>query len=170
MTAISYHDIVWSYDSNNSPTRRNSFTTLLLDVYVWLNTFRMSPHPSSEAYNCTRSLWFYRWREAVGATRCNSCWSWSGQTTTNNYWILLVNYLNRMTMHGLGERQIVWFGRWAAWATSLKSRLALKIYATYLLGMLISTCKTTQCYNRQHLARTLSPRSKSPTHILDDFW
>ena len=28
---------------------------------------RASPRPSSGAYNCTRSLWFYRWREAAGA-------------------------------------------------------------------------------------------------------
>jgi hypothetical protein len=49
------------------PTRCNSFTSLLLDVYVWLNMFWASPRPSSEAYNCTRSLWFYRWREVAGA-------------------------------------------------------------------------------------------------------
>ena len=48
------------------PTRCNSFTSLLLDVYVWLNMFRTSPSPSSGAYNCTRSLWFYRWRETAG--------------------------------------------------------------------------------------------------------
>jgi hypothetical protein len=29
--------------------------------------FRASPCPSSGTYNCTRSLWFYRWREAAGA-------------------------------------------------------------------------------------------------------
>jgi len=49
------------------PTRCNSFTSLLLDVYVWLKMFRVSPRPSSGAYDCTRSLWFYRWREAAGA-------------------------------------------------------------------------------------------------------
>jgi hypothetical protein len=49
------------------PTRCNSFTSLLLDVYVWLNMFRASPSPSSGACNCTRSLCFYRWREAAGA-------------------------------------------------------------------------------------------------------
>jgi hypothetical protein len=49
------------------PTRCSSFTGLLLDVYVCLNMFRASPRPSSGAYNCTRSLWFYRWREAAGA-------------------------------------------------------------------------------------------------------
>jgi fucose 4-O-acetylase-like acetyltransferase len=48
-------------------TRCNSFTSLLLDIYVWLNMFQASPRPSSGAYNCTRSLWFYCWREAAGA-------------------------------------------------------------------------------------------------------
>ena len=51
----------------NPPPRCNSFTSLLLDVYAWLNMFRAPPHPSSGAYNGTRSPWFYRWREAVGA-------------------------------------------------------------------------------------------------------
>jgi hypothetical protein len=49
------------------PTRCNSFTSLLLDVYVWLSIFRASPRPSSGAYDCARSLWFYRWREVAGA-------------------------------------------------------------------------------------------------------
>jgi len=39
----------------------------LLNVYMWLNMFWASPRPSSGAYNCTRSLWFYRWREGAGA-------------------------------------------------------------------------------------------------------
>ena len=39
----------------NQPTRYNSFTSSLLDVYVWLNMFRASPRPSSGAYNCIRS-------------------------------------------------------------------------------------------------------------------
>jgi len=51
----------------NQPTRCNSFRSLLLDVYVWLNMFREPLRPSSGAYNCTRSLWFYRWSVAVGA-------------------------------------------------------------------------------------------------------
>ena len=51
----------------NQPKICNSFTSLLLDVYVWLNMFRAPPRPSSGAYNCTRSLWFYRWKVAVGA-------------------------------------------------------------------------------------------------------
>jgi hypothetical protein len=49
----------------NQPTRCNSFTSLLLDVYVWLNMFRAPPRPWSGAYNCIRSLWFYRWKAAV---------------------------------------------------------------------------------------------------------
>ena len=50
----------------NQPTRCNSFTSLLLDVYVWLNMFRAPLRPSSGAYICTRSLWFHRWSVAVG--------------------------------------------------------------------------------------------------------
>jgi len=34
---------------------------LLLDIYVWLNMFRALPRPSSGAYNCISSLWFYCW-------------------------------------------------------------------------------------------------------------
>jgi len=51
----------------NQPTRCNSFTSLLLDVYVWLNMFWAPLRPSSGAYNCARRLWFYRWSVAVGA-------------------------------------------------------------------------------------------------------
>jgi hypothetical protein len=36
----------------NQPTRCNSFTSLLPDVYVSLNMFRVPPRPSSGAYNC----------------------------------------------------------------------------------------------------------------------
>jgi len=57
------------------PTRCNSFTSLLLDVYVWLNMFRASPSPSSGAYNCTRRLWFYCWREADHDQQGSSCFS-----------------------------------------------------------------------------------------------
>jgi len=60
-------------------TRRYIFTNLLLDVYVWLNMFRASARPSSGAYNCSRRVWFYRWREAAGALLV-VVW----QTTTNN--------------------------------------------------------------------------------------
>jgi len=61
----------WEYTSKQTyqiqihqPTRCNSFTGLLLDVYVWLIMFRATLHPSSGAYGCTRSLWFYRWSVA----------------------------------------------------------------------------------------------------------
>jgi len=61
--SVHYHTI-----QINKPTRCNRFTSLLLDVYVWLNTFRAPLRPSSGAYNCTRSLWFYCWSVVVGAT------------------------------------------------------------------------------------------------------
>jgi len=51
----------------NQLTRCNSFTSLLLEVYVWLNMFRAPLRPLSGGHNCTRSLWFYRWSVAVGA-------------------------------------------------------------------------------------------------------
>jgi hypothetical protein len=34
---------------------------------VSLNTFRAPPRPSSGAYNCIKSLWFYRWSVVVAA-------------------------------------------------------------------------------------------------------
>jgi hypothetical protein len=68
----------------NLPTRCNSFTRLLLDVYVWLNMFRASPRPSSGAYNCINSLWFYRWSVVVAALLVVVWPVMTGQTTTNN--------------------------------------------------------------------------------------
>jgi hypothetical protein len=65
----------------NQPTRCSSFTSLLLDVYVWLNMFRAPPRPSSGAYNCSRSLWFYRLSMTVGALLV-VVWQ-TCQTTTN---------------------------------------------------------------------------------------
>ena len=70
--------ILWCTAKQTS--RCNSFTSLLLDVYVWFNMFRAFPRPSSGVYNCTTSLWFYRWREATGALLV-VVW----QTTTNNF-------------------------------------------------------------------------------------
>ena len=67
----------------SQPTRCNSFTSLLLDIYVWLNMFRAPPHPSSGAYNCISSFWFYRWSVVVAAMLV-VVWSITGQTTTNN--------------------------------------------------------------------------------------
>ena len=63
--------------------RCTSSTSLLLDIYVWLNMFRASPRPSSGAYNCTRSLWFYCWSMVVGALLV-VVWQVTCQTTTNN--------------------------------------------------------------------------------------
>jgi len=62
----------------NQPTRCNSFTSLLLVVYVWLNVFRAPLRPSSGAYNCTRSLWFYRCSVTIGSLLV------AVETTTNN--------------------------------------------------------------------------------------
>jgi hypothetical protein len=56
-----------SYYSNNSTNKMQFFKSLLLDVYLWLNMFRASPRPLLGAYNCTRSLWFYRWKEEAEA-------------------------------------------------------------------------------------------------------
>ena len=35
--------------------------------FVSLNVFRAPPRPSSGAYNCIISLWFYRWSVVVAA-------------------------------------------------------------------------------------------------------
>jgi hypothetical protein len=43
---------------------------------------RALPHPSSGAYNCISSLWFYRWSMLVAALLV-VVWP-AGQTTTNN--------------------------------------------------------------------------------------
>jgi len=63
----------------NQPTRCKSFTSLLLDVYVFLNMFRATFRPSSGAYNCTSNLCFYRWSVVVAVLLVVIC-----QTTTNN--------------------------------------------------------------------------------------
>jgi hypothetical protein len=57
----------------NQPTRCNSFSSLLLDVHMWLNMFWASIRPSGSAVG---RKWLVRF------------WSWSGwitgQTTINN--------------------------------------------------------------------------------------
>jgi hypothetical protein len=58
----------------NQPTRSNSFTSLFLEVYVWLNMFRVPLHPSSGANNRTSNLWFYRWRVAAAALLVVVCY------------------------------------------------------------------------------------------------
>jgi hypothetical protein len=57
----------------NQPTRCNSFTSLLLDIYVWLNMFWALPRPSSGAYNGISSIWFYGWGVAVAALLVMVC-------------------------------------------------------------------------------------------------
>ena len=47
--------------------------------FVPLNMFRALPRPSSGAYNCISSLWFYHWSVAVAALLVVVC-----QTMTNN--------------------------------------------------------------------------------------
>jgi hypothetical protein len=78
---VHYHTI-----QTNQPKRCNSFTSLLLDVYVWLNMFRAPLRPLSGAYNCTRCLWFYRWSVAVGALLVV-------ETTTNNAFFEISQFL-----------------------------------------------------------------------------
>jgi len=68
----------------NLPTKRSSFTGLLLDVYVWLNMFRALPRPSSGAYNWISSLWFYRWSVVVAALLVVVWPVITGPTTTNS--------------------------------------------------------------------------------------
>jgi len=46
--------------------------------FVSFNMFRAPPRPSSGAYNCINSFWFYRW--SIGGSSVVS----RGQTTTNN--------------------------------------------------------------------------------------
>ena len=43
------------------------FTSLLLEVHMWLNMFRASSRSLSGAYNYTRGLRFYLLKEAAGA-------------------------------------------------------------------------------------------------------
>jgi hypothetical protein len=74
----------------NQPTRCNSFKSLLLDVYVWLNMFRTPLRPSSGTYNCIRSFWFYRWSVAVVALLV-VVW----ETTTNNATKATVQMMDR---------------------------------------------------------------------------
>jgi hypothetical protein len=76
----------------NQPTRCNSFTSLLLDIYVWLNTFRAPLRPSSGAYNYSRSLWFYRWSVAVGELLV-VVWHVNGKNSCECVCFVLLSYL-----------------------------------------------------------------------------
>jgi hypothetical protein len=71
------------YDSNKSTHKLQQFYKFILDVYVWLNMFRTHPRPSSGAYNCTRSLWCYRW-SVFGRGLAGFRFRITCQTTTNN--------------------------------------------------------------------------------------
>jgi hypothetical protein len=93
----------------NQPTRCSSFTSLLLDVYVWLNMFRASSRPSSGAYNCNRSLWFYRWKEAAGALLVVVWPVITGQTTTNNTSALFPLHLATILFSELANKGFNWF-------------------------------------------------------------
>jgi hypothetical protein len=44
-----------------STNKMQHFHKFILDDYVWLNMFRAPLRPLPGEYNCTRSLWFYRW-------------------------------------------------------------------------------------------------------------
>jgi hypothetical protein len=66
-TCFQVRELPQQLDSNKSTNQCNSSTSLLLDVYVWLNMFRAPPRSSSGAYNCISSLWFYRWSVVVAA-------------------------------------------------------------------------------------------------------
>jgi hypothetical protein len=69
---LSLGDEIWKYISKyknfktvknvqiNQPTRCNSFSSLLLDVYVQLNMFRASSRPSSGAYQLQQQPLVYR--------------------------------------------------------------------------------------------------------------
>jgi hypothetical protein len=78
-TSLHHHTI-----QINQPTRCNSFPSLLLDVYVWLNRFRTHPRPPSGAYKCISSLWFYRWSVMVAALLVVVWPVLTGETTTNS--------------------------------------------------------------------------------------
>jgi len=66
---------IWLFDVRKSVhhhTIQNKLTNKLQQFYkfitwrfVSLNMFRSPPRPSSEAYNCINSLWFYRWSVVV---------------------------------------------------------------------------------------------------------
>jgi len=55
------------YDSNKLTNKMQQFHKFITDVYVWLNMFRAFLCPSSEAFNCISSLWFYRRSVVVAA-------------------------------------------------------------------------------------------------------
>jgi len=100
------------------PTRCNSFTSLLLDVYVWLYMFRASPRPSSGAYNCTRSLWFYRWRESAGALLV-VVWQITSLLLDLYVWLNMFRASPRPSSGAYTCARILWFYRWRESAGAL---------------------------------------------------
>ena len=70
------------------PTRCNSFTSLLLDVYVWLNMFRDASPPIA------RSIQLHEEPLVLPLERCCS-WSGRCQTTTNNAPVASLQRLNQ---------------------------------------------------------------------------
>ena len=124
------------------PTRCNSFTSLLFDIYVWLNMFRASPHPSSGAYNCTRSLWFYRWREAAGAllvvvARCSS---FTSLILDVYVWLSMFRASPRPSSGAYNCTRSLWFYRWREAAGALLVVVARCNSFTSLTFMYGSTC------------------------------
>ena len=71
------------------------FTSLLHDVYVWLNTFRAPPRPSSGAYTALGASGF-----TVGEWRLERCWSWSGRPRPTVKPEALVAFVELLMMGG----------------------------------------------------------------------
>jgi len=57
--AISLYFMTSSYNSNKLTNEMQQFYKLITWRFVSFNVFRAPPRPSSGAYNCINSLWFY---------------------------------------------------------------------------------------------------------------
>ena len=60
------------------------FYKFITSRFVSLNMFRASPRPSSGAYSCINSVWFYRWSVVVTVLLVVFWPVITGQTTTNS--------------------------------------------------------------------------------------